>query len=103
MGSSISSTDYKEEFTTRVYSAREHAGRTQDEMAHILKTSQTAYSKYEGRSLMPHRHIWTFCMTCQVSVEWLITGQGGKGAPLLDKPPAEARPGRKRRTRRAAA
>lgn len=94
------STEYLEAFTTRVYSAREHAGLTQQDVAHVLKTTQTAYSKYEGRSLMPHRHIRSFCLACHVSVDWLITGQG-KGVTLLDKPDVDKRRGR-RRTRKAA-
>lgn len=88
-------------FTLRVYSARESSGLTQEEMAHLLQTSQPTYSKYEGRSLMPHRHIWAFCLACKVSIEWLMTGQG-KGVPLLARPKPEKRRGRKPRKRVAA-
>ncbi len=97
-----SSTEYLKAFTTRIYSAREHAGLTQEQMAHILQTSQPTYSKYEVRSLLPHRHIWTFCLSCHVSVEWLVTGQG-KGVPLRARPERAHRPGRRARKRAAAA
>lgn len=101
MGKSAGITEYRDAFTTRVYSAREHAGLTQDEIAHLLQTTQTTYSKYETRSLLPHRNIWSFCLACKVSVEWLVTGQG-RGVALLSKPPAAKRRGRKKDVRRAA-
>lgn len=96
MGKVAGATAYLQEFTTRVYSAREHARRTQEDVAHALQTTQTTYSKYETRSLLPHRHIRTFCLICQISVEWLVTGQG-RGVPLLAKPEPKHRPGRRAR------
>lgn len=90
-------TQYRDNFAQRVFSAREHAGLTQDEIAHVLKTSQPTYNKYETRSLMPLWHLWAFCLACRVSVEWLVTGQGKGGVTLLTRPAPRQRPGRKRR------
>jgi DNA-binding XRE family transcriptional regulator len=100
MGKALTDKAYRDAFMTRVYSAREHAGLTQEQMAHILQTNQVAYSKYETRSLLPHRHMWTFCLTCQIGADWLISGSG-KGVPIRERPVPERRRGR--RARRIAA
>jgi DNA-binding transcriptional regulator YiaG len=83
-------TDYLDEFTQRVLSARVAAQLSQEQIAHVLQVPQPTYSKYEGRSLMPHRYMWTFCLACGVSVEWLVTGQG-PGVPLVHKGPRRMR------------
>ena len=95
------SSDYAKAFITRVFSAREARGLTQEQIAHVLHTTQPTYAKYETRSLLPHRHIWTFCMACQVTIEWLITGQG-KGVALLSRPEPVRRRGRKKKQPMAA-
>jgi DNA-binding XRE family transcriptional regulator len=87
---SLAMTDYLDEFTQRVLSARVAAQLSQEQIAHVLQVPQPTYSKYEGRSLMPHRYMWTFCLTCGVSVEWLVTGQG-PGVPLVHKGPKRMR------------
>lgn len=99
-------TAYRDAFITRVYSAREgatYAGEkiTQDKMARALGISQTTYSKYETKTMLPHRHIELFCMLCRVSVEWLIVGHG-QGAVLLERPAPVKRRGRKKKPRIAA-
>lgn len=92
---------YQDAILQRTFSAREHRGITQEAAAHALGTDQPTYAKYERRTPLPHRHIWAFCIACNVTVEWLITGQG-KGVPLLERPPAKSRRGRKPKPRKVA-
>lgn len=92
---------YLEAIRQRTFSAREHRGITQEAIANSLGIDQTLYAKYETRTPLPHRHIWAFCIACNITVEWLVTGQG-KGVPLLDRPPPKKRRGRKPKPRKAA-
>jgi DNA-binding XRE family transcriptional regulator len=81
---------YAEAFTRRVYSAREHSGLRQEDVAAVLGIQQSTYSKYEFRTPLPHRYVRAFCTLCRVNVEWLMTGQG-RGPALLDRPPKRKR------------
>lgn len=94
-------TEYLHGFKQRTWSAREHRGITQEAIAVVLGIDQTLYAKYETRGPLPHRHIRAFCIACNVTIEWLVTGQG-KGAPLVEKPPPQKRRGRKSKVRKAA-
>jgi DNA-binding XRE family transcriptional regulator len=93
---------YAEAFTRRVYSAREHAGLRQEDVAAVLGIQQSTYSKYEFRTPLPHRYVRVFCTLCRVSVEWLMTGQG-RGPALLERPPKRKRGPNKPRPRWRAA
>lgn len=92
---------YRDAILQRTFSAREHRRISQEAAAHALGIKQPIYAKYETRSPLPHRHIWAFCIACNVTVEWFVTGQG-KGVPLLQRPPPKQRRGRKAKPRKAA-
>ena len=94
-----SSPKYRNAVMTRVYSARAKADRTQEDIAYLLGIDQTTYAKYETRSVLPMRYVRAFCLATNVSVEWLVTGEGKNGAPLLTRPPPIRRPGRRAKTR----
>lgn len=80
-----SEADYKQGFVTRVAEARVARGWKQWQMAKALGIEQDQYKQYEGRSMMPHRYVWPFCMFANVSFEWLMTGEGRRTVP---EPPA---------------
>ncbi|MBF0176038.1 MAG: LexA family transcriptional regulator [Magnetococcales bacterium] len=72
--------------SSRIRTAREHAGFTQKELADRVGISQTAVHKLEcGRSRSSRRTV-AIAMTCGVDPVWLETGQGdmvtGGGASL---------------------
>lgn len=58
----------------RVKRYRERAGYTQEQMAHMLGlASKDPYVKYEGRSALPHKLMYTFCLIVKVDMEDLLT------------------------------
>lgn len=51
----------------RIRQVRKKAGKTQADMAALLKTTQQQYSKYENRTNeLPVRHLITICQYFQV-------------------------------------
>ncbi len=64
---------FKWNFIRRVRQAREDANFTQAELAKILRIKQDKYKWYETSRLMPHQYIFTFCLACHVTIEWLYT------------------------------
>jgi len=93
----MSETEEKLAFIRRVKQAREAAFDTQRPMQTILDVDQGTYKQYETRTPLPHRFIPKFCAATNVSLEWLLTGEG-KGPP---EHPRET-PARSIRRRRAA-
>lgn len=84
-------TAYKDAFVLRTRWAREASGLKQDEIATLLQLDQPTYSKYEKRSMLPHRYMEPFCLACRVDLTWLIA-EKGRG-PLTGRPePKPTRP-----------
>jgi len=83
MADSDQENEYKQSFMGRVAEARVARGWKQWQMAEALGIPQDQYKQYEGRSMMPHRYIWPFCMYANVSFEWLMTGKGRRSIPEL--------------------
>lgn len=100
MGKELSEAEHKRRFIERTKRARESQFRTQNPILTILDVSQGTYKQYESRTQLPHRYIPKFCAACQVSVEWLLTGEG-KG-PAEQPVAAPEKPVQAKRGRRAA-
>ena len=57
----------------RIRDLREDNDKTQQEIADILGTSQTMYSRYErGANEMPIRHLLTLCDYYGVSADYIL-------------------------------
>lgn len=81
---------WREQFRARVRKAQ--GGRTQEKMAKLLGVSRDAYAKYVGRgSMMPVRLLPKFCAICDVSLEWLIEGEGERAENVPVEAGASAR------------
>jgi len=78
--SSTTPRKYRDAFVARVRQARTDAGYTQRAVAMLLGLDASTYNNYErGRgneppTLMPLHLIERFCVLCQVSIDWLVTG-----------------------------
>ncbi len=61
----------------RIKAAREYAGLTQEQMAVLLKTNQSAVSRYESGATMPSLHrLEDMAHVTSVNPTWLIIGMG---------------------------
>ena len=57
----------------RIKELREDEDRTQQEIADILKTSQSYYAKYEaGKHPLPIQHLRTLCLFYHVSADYIL-------------------------------
>ena len=57
----------------RLKEARLRAGKTQNEIAEILQTTQYQYHKYEtGKQELPIRHLITLCKYDNVTTDWML-------------------------------
>lgn len=63
---------FKAALTTRVKEARLRANLTQEQMADKLGIRQSKYSKYEGRSEMPHLYLARFCEVTGTTLKELL-------------------------------
>ena len=60
-------------YMKRIRDLREDNDKTQQEIADILGTSQTMYSRYErGANEMPIRHLLTLCDYYGVSADYIL-------------------------------
>ncbi len=60
-------------YVLRIRSLREDRDKTQEEIAQVLGTSQTMYSRYErGASELPIRHLIRLCQYYQVSADYIL-------------------------------
>ena len=75
--------DYKEQFLARVKEAREASGLSQEGIGRLLGISQTRYSKYEVRTLLPHHFVVRFCDATRCEITWLFTGKRLKARHLV--------------------
>lgn len=86
--------DYRRAFIARLKAARAIRDFTQEDIAELLGTSQGTYKQYEAarESYIPMHMIPRFCLACQVSIEWLMTGKGqGPAIAPHPKPPRRRR------------
>lgn len=70
MGRGTSSQKFVDEFCRRVAAAREFAGLSQSQVAKQLGISTNTWSKYETRTLLPHRYIPTVCRILHVKADY---------------------------------
>lgn len=71
-------------FCARVKSARIAGGMTQAEIAAALRIGESAYSKYEKRTPLPHHLIEPFAAAVGASVDYLVTGRRpAAGSPRI--------------------
>jgi len=92
MAESDADAQFKREFTARVKEARIAKGWKQWQAAQALGIPQDQYKQYEGRSQLPQRFIWPFCMFTNVNPEWLLTGYGKRAAAALPEVEPDIRP-----------
>ena len=65
-------------YIKRIRDLREDHGKTQQEIADILGTSQTMYARYErGANELPLHHLITLCKYYDVSADYIL-GLSGK-------------------------
>ena len=63
----------EQEYSLRIRGLREDLNKTQEEIAQILGTSQTMYSRYErGASELPIRHLIQLCRYYHVSADYIL-------------------------------
>jgi hypothetical protein len=97
----MSETEETEAFIRRTRMAREAKFKTQLPVYEFLDVKQSHYKHWETKRPMPRRFIPKFCKLCEVSMEWLLTGEG-KGPEAVDIPPrVERRTSKPRRARAA--
>lgn len=61
------------EYYDRIRNLREDTDKTQEEIAEILKTGRTYYSKYEnGKRPLPIDRLKTLCELYQVSADYIL-------------------------------
>ena len=60
-------------YVKRMRDLREDHDKTQQDIANVLKTSQTMYARYErGANELPLRHLITLCRYYNVSADYLL-------------------------------
>ncbi len=66
-------------YVQRMRDLRESHGKTQQEIAGVLGTSQTMYARYErGANELPIHHLLTLCAFYHVSADYLLGLSGIK-------------------------
>src|SRR5258705_8322249 len=63
-------------FIGRTRIAREAKFKTQKPVYEFLGVGQSHYKHWETQRPLPRRYIPKFCTICEVSMEWLLTGEG---------------------------
>ena len=60
-------------YIKRIRDLREEHGKTQQEIADVLGTSQTMYARYErGANELPIHHLLTLCNYYDVSADYIL-------------------------------
>lgn len=88
MADRMSETEETAAFIGRVKFARENKFTTQKPVYRYLEIPQDQYKHYETKRPLPRRYIPKFCEITEVSMEWLLTGEG-KG-PVVAEIPKQA-------------
>lgn len=97
----MSETEETLAFIRRTRAAREAKFETQKPVYSYLGVPQTHYKHWETKRPMPRRFIPKFCTICEVSMEWLLTGEGA-GPKVENMPPkVEKRTSRRPKARAA--
>lgn len=61
------------DYVKRIRDLREDRDKTQQEIAHVLGTSQTMYARYErGANELPIRHLLRLCDYYGVSADYVL-------------------------------
>lgn len=97
----MSETEETAAFITRTRVAREAKFETQKPVYSFLGVEQSHYKHWETKRAMPRRYIPKFCTICEVSMEWLLTGEG-KGPKVEEIPRQVVKRTSKHRRARAA-
>lgn len=72
-------------YQQRIKDLREDKDKTQKEIAKLLKTDQSYYSKYEnGKRPLPIEHLMTLCEYYNVSADYIL-GYTNEPKPLPKK------------------
>lgn len=67
--------------------------KTDGEIADALKTTKTALSNHKARDTVPYEAIVSFCERENISLDWLLTGEGPKYRGTGTYPQASPAPG----------
>jgi len=81
----MSETEETLAYIRRVRQAREAKFNTQKPVYTFLDIKQDHYKHWEINRAMPRRFVPKFCIITEVSMEWLLTGEG-KGPAVIDIP-----------------
>lgn len=89
-------TEETAEFINRTRTAREAKFETQKPVYKFLGVEQSHYKHWETKRPMPRRYIPKFCLICEVTMDWLLTGEGegprvAQIAPKVEKRTSKAR------------
>lgn len=91
----MSETEETLAFIRRTRAAREAKFETQKPVYSYLDVAQAHYKHWETKRPMPRRFIPKFCTICEVSMDWLLTGEGD-GPKVQEIPPKVEKRTRKR-------
>lgn len=102
MAKRASESEENEAFIARVRAAREAKFSTQKPVYQFLGITQGQYKHYETGRPLQRRYVPKFCIITEVSMEWLLTGEGEGPALTAEahQEPAKRR-GRKGRSKAA--
>ena len=71
-------------YVKKIRDLREDHDKTQDDIAQVLKTSQTMYARYErGANELPIRHLLKLCEYYNVSADYIL-GIGAEDNAAVD-------------------
>lgn len=90
----MSETEEKAAYIGRTRQAREAKFSTQKPVYQFLGVEQDQYKHWETKREMPRKYIPKFCTITEITMEWLLTGEG-KGPVEAEIPksvPKRARP-----------
>jgi transcriptional regulator with XRE-family HTH domain len=82
MGKGVTSSKFVEDFCHRVKVAREFRGFSQSEVAKHLGMSANSWSKYEFRTLLPHRYMLQVCELFEVSADYFYGAKQPRSAEI---------------------
>lgn len=97
----MSETEETAAYITRTREAREAKFKSQKPVYEFLQVKQSHYKHWETKRAMPRRFIPKFCTICEVSMIWLLTGEGNGPEVAYIAPKVEKRASKPRRARAA--
>ena len=79
-------------YAQKIRSLRQDSDKTQEEIAFILKTSQSYYAQYENsKRPLPIEHLYTLCKYYRVSADYILGLPDGMPYPKRQKTKPTAR------------